>query len=91
MSQEIESSVYDTRDNQLVGVIKTDGVKVTSFDAKGTPDMAVLGLTAGFVSQYRNHTYGKEGAGMPYPKALYEALLHAAPTYATLFIKTVTL
>ena len=91
MSREIEAKVYDTRSSTLVGVIVTDGVKVTSYNPEGEMDMDVLGVTSSFVHHYRTSTYKKANVGMPYPKILYEALVNANPVYGPYLIKTVTL
>ena len=91
MPKEIEAKVYDTRSSKLVGVIVTDGIKVTSYDAEGKMDMDVLGLTASFVHHYRTNKYKKTNVGMPYPEILYDALLHGNPVYGPYLIKTVTL
>ena len=91
MSQEIEAKVYDKRSSKLVGVIVTDGVKVTSYNPEGEMDMDVLGLTSSFVHHYRTSTYKKGNVGMPYPQILYEALVNANPVYGPYLIKTVTL
>lgn len=71
----IEAKVYDMRDGTVVGVIVTDGVTVKAFDAGGAPDDRVLICIASFFHHYNCSTYRRAVAGVPYPRALHEALL----------------
>ena len=82
----IESQVFDTDTNELLGKIWTDGQTVRSVGADDTPNKTAYSKLASYFHQYA--TTLKDGETLPHSEIVYEALLKGPRHYTNYFIKT---